>query len=87
MLIFQIKGIFKNWRLAIFRLISGGAFAFSKENNRLFDGKKAEKMPKEMKKNMRIRLTTLRKPIFRNSLKYISKPKKTVKSILPLCIK
>jgi len=39
-------------------------FAFFKENNRLFDGKKAGNIPKEIKKNKRIRLTDFRKPIF-----------------------
>jgi hypothetical protein len=40
----------KNWRLVIFQIVSGGAFAFFKENNRLFGGEKAEKMPQETKR-------------------------------------
>ena len=32
-------GTSKNRRLVVFRLVSSGAFAFFKEDNRLFDGK------------------------------------------------
>lgn len=51
-------------------------FAFFKGDNLLFDGKQAEKTPKEMKKNKRIRLKTFRRPIFISPLQYYVGKKK-----------
>jgi len=58
----QFTGDSKNWRLVVFLIISSGVFG------RLFDGKKAEDMPNETKKNRRIHSTIFRKQIFRSPL-------------------